>query len=177
MRWRGRASVVSSVRLPVSQGGLTICFAGRRRWGDDDSDDDELTIDSVRKARAARNGGDEQSMSQMQAQTSQVSRAALSSTQRALKQLEETTQMAGATLEKVHDQVITAASHASLVPPSHCCLAYQLYAGSCRAPQNAQMDRIDDDLDEVSTARSTTQPMSDNTGYMHKRHMRANPPT
>lgn len=78
---------------------------GRRRWGDDDSDDDELTVDAVRKARAAKAGGGDQSLSQMQMQTKEVSRKALSSTQRSLKQLEQTTQMAGATLEKMHDQV------------------------------------------------------------------------
>ena len=78
---------------------------GRRRWGDDDSDDDELTVDAVRKARAARAGGADQSLSQMQMQTKEVSKKALSSTQRSLKQLEQTTQMAGATLEKMHDQV------------------------------------------------------------------------
>jgi hypothetical protein len=41
----------------------------------------------------------------MQMQTKDVSKKALSSTQRSLKQLEQTTQMAGATLEKMHDQV------------------------------------------------------------------------
>jgi len=93
-------------------------MSGRRRWGDDDSDDDELTVDAVRKARAAKAGGGDQSLSQMQMQTKEVSKKALSSTQRSLKQLEQTTQMAGATLEKMHDQ-------------------------------NAQMRRIDDDLDEM----------------------------
>ena len=48
----------------------------------------------------------------MQMQTKDVSRKALSSTQRSLKQLEQTTQMAGATLEKMHDQVNT--SHHAL---------------------------------------------------------------
>ena len=48
----------------------------------------------------------------MQMQTKDVSKKALSSTQRSLKQLEQTTQMAGATLEKMHDQVNT--SHHAL---------------------------------------------------------------
>jgi hypothetical protein len=87
-----------------------VCVAGtpgRRRWGDDDdSDDDELTIDSVRRARAAKSAaGDDQSLAQIQAKTSETSRQALSSTQRAMKQLEQTTQMAGATMERIHDQV------------------------------------------------------------------------
>ena len=71
-------------------------------------------MDAVRKARAAKagGGGDDQSLSQMQMQTKDVSKKALSSTQRSLKQLEQTTQMAGATLEKMHDQVNT--SHHAL---------------------------------------------------------------
>ena len=28
-----------------------MCVAGRRRWGDDDSDDDELTVDAVRRVK------------------------------------------------------------------------------------------------------------------------------
>ena len=83
-----------------------MCVAGRRRWGDDDSDDDELTVDAVRRARAAaKGGGADGEQAQMQMKTKEVSRKALSSTQRSLKQLEQTTQMAGATLEKMHDQV------------------------------------------------------------------------
>ena len=81
-----------------------MCVAGRRGWGDDDSDDDELTVDAVRRA-AAKGGGADGEQAQMQMKTKEVSRKALSSTQRSLKQLEQTTQMAGATLEKMHDQV------------------------------------------------------------------------
>jgi hypothetical protein len=134
---------------------------GRRRWGDDDSDDDELTVDAVRKARAAKagGGGDDQSLSQMQMQTKDVSKKALSSTQRSLKQLEQTTQMAGATLEKMHDQVRLALSkRLSLCLLLHVrrrlimALIYGLCTVLCRVVwwlQNAQMSRIDDDLDEM----------------------------
>lgn len=102
---------------------------GRRRWGDEDSDDDELTVDAVRKARAAKASAGEQSLSQMQMQTKEVSKKALSSTQRSLKQLEQTTQMAGATLEKMHDQVTTLISpcHASRARPV--LAAVQYHAG------------------------------------------------
>lgn len=97
----------SCVVLVLTLAAVVVSKPGRRRWGDDDSDDDELTVDAVRKARAAKagGGGDDQSLSQMQMQTKDVSKKALTSTQRSLKQLEQTTQMAGATLEKMHDQV------------------------------------------------------------------------
>jgi hypothetical protein len=103
-----------------------VCVAGtpgRRRWGDDDdSDDDELTIDSVRRARAAKSAaGDDQSLAQIQAKTSETSRQALSSTQRAMTQLEQTTQMAGATMERIHDQVprrVSACPRPPFPPPA-----------------------------------------------------------
>ena len=75
------------------------------RWGDDDSDsDDELTVDAIRRARAKRQGGG-QAQVQLEAQTNEVSKRALSSTQRALKQLEQTQQIGAATLENMHSQV------------------------------------------------------------------------
>lgn len=71
---------------------------------DDSDSDEELTVDAIRAARARRNGG-AQAQTQVESQTNAVSRQALSGTQRALKQLEQTQQMAASTLEAVHDQV------------------------------------------------------------------------
>jgi hypothetical protein len=103
-----------------------VCVAGtpgRRRWGDDDdSDDDELPIDSVRRTRAAESAaGDDHSLAQIQERISETSRQALSSTQRAMKQLEQTTQMAGATMERIHDQVprrVSACPRPPFPPPA-----------------------------------------------------------
>jgi hypothetical protein len=129
----------------------------------------------------------------MQMQTKEVSKKALSSTQRSLKQLEQTTQMAGATLEKMHDQVnrlvsvscivsAGAAANSMLIlvchrdpvalpalwPPS--CVPFLLNSVHCARHhvsvlgQNAQMQRIDDDLDEMDTTLTKANKQVDDLG-------------
>ena len=80
-----------------------MCVAGRRRWGDDDSDDDELTVDAVRRARAAAKGG---TFPIVVARGGGV--AGEESKLKSTVQLAATarvTQMAGATVENMRDQV------------------------------------------------------------------------
>lgn len=118
-------------------------------------------------------------------QTKEISKKAVSSTQRSLKQLEQTTQMAGATLEKMHDQVTRLVSVCCLgsasaggvpIQVGHRALrrcrvllslsssACAVLATTCAIGQNAQMRRIDDDLDEMDTALSKANKEVDNLG-------------